>query len=76
MPHGLEQVLDHYTRASGAAHILLVVDQFEELFTLCRSETEQAAFVDNLLTAALQPGRRRYRRHRHASRFLRPLCSF
>src|SRR5579859_6902714 len=31
---------------------LVVVDQFEELFTLCRSETEQAAFVDNLLTAA------------------------
>jgi WD40 repeat protein len=33
-----------------------VVDQFEELFTLCRSEAEQNAFVENLLTAALQPG--------------------
>jgi WD40 repeat protein/DNA-binding XRE family transcriptional regulator len=41
---------------AGAAHTLLVVDQFEELFTLCRSETEQNAFVENLLTAALQPG--------------------
>ena len=30
---------------------LLVVDQFEELFTLCRSEDERIAFVDNLLTA-------------------------
>src|SRR5258708_21841673 len=30
---------------------LLVVDQFEELFTLCRDENERAAFVDNLMTA-------------------------
>ncbi len=33
-------------------HLLLVVDQFEELFTLCRDEAERKAFVDNLLTAA------------------------
>jgi hypothetical protein len=32
--------------------VLLVVDQFEELFTLCRDSFEQEAFVDNLLTAA------------------------
>ncbi len=31
--------------------LLLVIDQFEELFTLCRSETERQAFVDNLITA-------------------------
>ena len=31
--------------------LLLVIDQFEELFTLCRSETERQAFVDNLVTA-------------------------
>jgi len=31
--------------------LLLVVDQFEELFTLCRSDDERTAFVDNLLTA-------------------------
>ncbi|HSL46822.1 MAG TPA: BTAD domain-containing putative transcriptional regulator [Anaerolineales bacterium] len=30
---------------------LLVVDQFEELFTLCRDEFEREAFIDNLLTA-------------------------
>jgi photosystem II stability/assembly factor-like uncharacterized protein len=30
---------------------LLVVDQFEELFTRCRDEVERKAFVDNLLTA-------------------------
>jgi len=33
-------------------HFLLVVDQFEELFSLCRSEAERKAFVDNLLFAA------------------------
>ena len=31
---------------------LLVIDQFEELFALCRSEAEQASFIGNLLTAA------------------------
>ena len=32
--------------------LLLVVDQFEELFALCRSEGERTAFISNLLTAA------------------------
>lgn len=32
--------------------LLLVVDQFEELFTLCRDEAERAAFIANLLAAA------------------------
>lgn len=32
-------------------HILLVLDQFEELFTLCRDEFEREAFIDNLLAA-------------------------
>ena len=31
--------------------MLLVVDQFEEVFTLSRDEAERAAFLDNLLTA-------------------------
>ncbi len=43
------------TETAGAAQALFVVDQFEELFTLCRSEAEQTAFVENLLNAALQP---------------------
>jgi WD40 repeat protein/DNA-binding SARP family transcriptional activator len=37
----------------GGGHLLLVVDQFEELFTLCRSQAERQAFVDNL-TAAVE----------------------
>jgi class 3 adenylate cyclase len=41
--------------ANGAPRPIFVADQFEELFTLCRSEAEQQAFVDNLLLAALAP---------------------
>jgi len=33
------------------ARLLLVIDQFEELFTLCQSETERQAFVKNFLYA-------------------------
>ena len=36
--------------------VLLVIDQFEELFTLCRSESEREAFIDNLVTATTGPG--------------------
>jgi len=36
----------------NGSRLLLVVDQFEELFALCRSEEERTAFINNLLTAA------------------------
>jgi WD40 repeat protein/DNA-binding CsgD family transcriptional regulator len=36
---------------SGGQQLLLVIDQFEELFTLCHVEAERKAFIDNLLTA-------------------------
>jgi WD40 repeat protein/transcriptional regulator with XRE-family HTH domain len=38
--------------SANGTHILLVIDQFEELFALCRSEEERASFIGNLLTAA------------------------
>jgi WD40 repeat protein/transcriptional regulator with XRE-family HTH domain len=38
--------------SKNGSHLLLVVDQFEELFTLCRSEEERASFIGNLLTAS------------------------
>jgi WD40 repeat protein len=41
--------------SSGTTQVLLVVDQFEELFTLCRDETERRAYVGNLMAAA-KPG--------------------
>lgn len=33
--------------------LFLLVDQFEELFTLCPNESARQAFIDNLLTATL-----------------------
>lgn len=52
----LHKTLDHLVSVAGSEHILLVIDQFEELFTLCRNEMEQHAFIKNILTAAFQPG--------------------
>jgi WD40 repeat protein/transcriptional regulator with XRE-family HTH domain len=49
------QALHSILKSTAESAALFVVDQFEELFTLCRSEAEQAAFVENLLNAALQP---------------------
>lgn len=41
----------------GGSYLLLVIDQFEELFALCRSEAERSAFINNLITAASnEPG--------------------
>lgn len=42
---------DGRLQANLLSHALVVVDQFEELFTLCRDEFEREAFIDNLLTA-------------------------
>ena len=36
---------------SSSPYLFLLVDQFEELFTLCRDEGERRVFVDNLVTA-------------------------
>jgi WD40 repeat protein/class 3 adenylate cyclase len=41
----------YLARQHSNAHTLLVIDQFEELFTLCRDEFEREAFIDNLLAA-------------------------
>ena len=38
--------------ANGGGRRLLVVDQFEECFTLCRDEAERAAFVAAIVGAA------------------------
>ena len=39
-------------KTTGASQLLLVIDQFEELFTLCHSEEERTAFINNLLTVS------------------------
>ena len=40
---------------AGGAPVLLLVDQFEEVFTLCHDEAARAAFIDQLL-ALSDPG--------------------
>jgi formylglycine-generating enzyme required for sulfatase activity len=40
----------------GGEQLFLLVDQFEELFTLCRDEDERTAFIQALLNAAGSPG--------------------
>lgn len=44
------------TGPDAPQHIVLVIDQFEELFTLCKDNAERKAFVDNLLTASQEDG--------------------
>ena len=53
---GLQKTMEGLAQKAGAEHTLLVIDQFEELFTLCRNEEKQHTFVENVLTAALQTG--------------------
>ena len=36
---------------NGRKHLLLVIDQFEEIFTQCKQESERQAFLENLLMA-------------------------
>ena len=40
---------------AGPDHLLLVVDQFEEVFTTCGDEAERAAFLAALTQGALSP---------------------
>lgn len=39
-------------RAKNGERILILVDQFEEVFTLCRDETERIAFIERLVSLA------------------------
>ena len=45
----IERILEKHP---GSAHLLLLVDQFEELYTLCQDEEEQKHFIDLLLQTA------------------------
>ena len=44
--------LRRHLQRTGTAPVALVIDQFEELFTLCRDAFEAEAFVENLLEAS------------------------
>ena len=51
-PRSLQIFVKRKLGLENGSRLLLVLDQFEELFALCRSEEERTAFIDNLLTAA------------------------
>ena len=53
-PRSLQIFAKRLLDSKNGSRLLLVVDQFEELFALCHSEEERAAFIRNLLTAASQ----------------------
>jgi hypothetical protein len=55
--HSLAEMVN----ATGAAPTVLVVDQFEELFTLCADEAARQAFANNLLALTQAPS------HRHSA---------
>ncbi len=54
--HLFAQRLANERRQRDDRPTVLVVDQFEELFTLCQDEPERAAFVSNLMTAVSSGG--------------------
>ena len=56
-PRSLGLLLKHKLKPADGNHILLVIDQFEEVFSLCRSEEERSAFIENLIGGCRGCGR-------------------
>jgi tetratricopeptide (TPR) repeat protein/energy-coupling factor transporter ATP-binding protein EcfA2 len=50
-PNALSLAVSKYLARSTNSHFLLVIDQFEEVYTLCRHPEEREAFIANLLSA-------------------------
>jgi WD40 repeat protein/DNA-binding SARP family transcriptional activator len=48
----LRLAVQEMLKETGSPRALILVDQFEEIFTLCKSETERTAFIENLLNFA------------------------
>ena len=55
-PRTLDLFAARLVAKAKAPRIAIIVDQFEELFTLCQDPSERKAFIDNLLCAATQDG--------------------
>jgi WD40 repeat protein/transcriptional regulator with XRE-family HTH domain len=53
-PRSLQIFAKRKLGSGTGSRLLLVIDQFEELFALCRSEEERTSFIENLLTAAAE----------------------
>jgi hypothetical protein len=50
---GLQRVINQILPDDGTTELLLLIDQFEELFTLVANESVRAHFLDSLVTAVL-----------------------
>ena len=50
-PRTLSMFIRREVKTSPGSYFLLVIDQFEELFALCRSEDERSAYINNLVNA-------------------------
>ena len=50
-PHSLHLAICRLAESWGAPRVVLVIDQFEEVFTLCRDEDERQAFIENIMDA-------------------------
>ena len=55
---GTEPLLVQLGHTAQAPQVLVVVDQAEELYTVCSDDAERATFVDGLVAAAADPGGR------------------
>ena len=57
--HPMDELARHQepARANGQPPAVIVVDQFEEVFTLCRDERERSAFINALCVSADGAGR-------------------
>ncbi|GBE93195.1 pentapeptide repeat-containing protein [Nostoc cycadae] len=54
---GLRRIADVFPDIA-VSPLILLVDQFEEVYTLCKDKAERDAFVGNLLCAAAEPSKR------------------
>jgi tetratricopeptide (TPR) repeat protein len=50
-PNALSLIARRVLAQNDKNHLLLVIDQFEEIFTQCRQDDERRAFIENLLHA-------------------------
>lgn len=50
-PESLKLAIKQYLAQNSKKRLLLAIDQFEEIYTLCRSEDERKAFIESLLLA-------------------------
>ncbi len=53
-PRAMRLYAARLLQESKAERLLLLIDQFEELFTLCKDEAERTAFVENLVAAVAE----------------------